>query len=70
MTRLQILKIRFQTKLLYHNIPARHKQELAEARATLDKLQKDCDHKHPDGSSAWVDGFAIAFCDICHENDF
>jgi hypothetical protein len=38
-------------------------------REQIFNLEKQCDHKLPDGSSAWEDHFLESHCGICHETD-
>lgn len=51
-------------------MPRRHKFELNSARVQLNKLQDECDHKNPDGSSAIDEtGMFMCVCTICGWND-
>lgn len=37
--------------------------------AVQTKIEKSCDHKLPDGKSAWKGTFMMTECTICGEND-
>lgn len=41
----------------------------AEVGAQTKALRMQCDHRYPDGSSAWEGGFMFSHCKICGEND-
>lgn len=47
------------------------KARIAEEQATKIWLEevKKCDHKYPDGTTAWEDGFMFTHCKICGAND-
>lgn len=53
----------------YSNIRSEAEKKERRLRAELAALYKECDHKHPDGSSAIVNGFLESHCDLCDWSD-
>jgi hypothetical protein len=52
-----------------HDIPRRYREELRMARLILSEVDRNCDHKYPDGTSAVKGDFFCSVCQICYEND-
>lgn len=45
-------------------------QKIDEAYKAFHKRQKECDHKTPDGKSAWGGGVMLSECSICGCTDY
>ena len=44
-------------------------EAIDEEQARLSEIKKTCDHKHPDGSSAWEGFHMFSQCSICGLDD-
>ncbi len=46
------------------------KNVISSIKQELTRIKDNCDHNHPDGQSAWLDGYNTSVCSICGLADF
>lgn len=46
-----------------------HKERAGALNRQHYEICRDCDHKYPDGKSAWKGGFMFSSCEICGLTD-
>lgn len=54
---------------LHEQAVKQHKARQKHLNEELHKIHKECDHKYPNGKSAWVGTFMYSYCEICGLND-
>lgn len=70
MTQDQIDAMQRASDAYHRKIPDSYKYQMEMVREKLDRLQAECDHKYPDGSSAIEGGIMFcSTCRICHWSD-